>query len=111
METGALGGGSVLRDQRTILRCVDWLLAHEEQIEGRWWTELHRQALEARSPRDRRRAIEMLAARVDPIPKVTDEPRGPVTVNVAIVSTERAGLTAQGNGVAIRIRGGNGNST
>lgn len=56
-------------DTRTVLRCVDWLLAHKEPIEAHWWEELQRQALHAKSPRDRRHAIEALASRVDPVPK------------------------------------------
>src|SRR3990167_8630373 len=69
MATGVLGGSDPRADERTILRCVDWLLAHKEPIEAQWWEELHRQATSARSPRDRRHAIEALASRVDPVPK------------------------------------------
>lgn len=69
MATGDLGGSSVRADLRTIRRCVDWLLAHDQPIEEQWWEELHKQATTARSPRDRRHAIEALASRVDPVPK------------------------------------------
>jgi hypothetical protein len=56
-------------------------------------------------------AIREVLSRTDPPPKPGDEQPGPVTINVAIVSTGRAGLPTQGNGVAIRIGRGTGSST
>jgi hypothetical protein len=53
-------------------------------------------------------AIREVLSRTDVVPKSGDDDRGPVSINVVIVSTGRAGLPAQGNGVAVRIGRGNG---
>lgn len=51
-----------------------------------------------------------LLDRTDPVPKAGDGDRGPITVNVAIITSEAggAGHAAQANGVAIRFSGGDG---
>lgn len=71
-DTGGSGGktaGSPVKDARTILRAVDWLQAHEEDIPSQLWQETATIATTCKSPRTRLRAISMLADRFDPIPK------------------------------------------
>jgi hypothetical protein len=107
---GVLGGSSPRSDARTVVRCLDWLLAHGEPIEEKLWQEAYDIALHCTDPRAQLRAIELIGDRIDPPPKATDEQRGPVSIHVAIVTTDRAGLPSQGNGVAVRIGRGNGDS-
>ena len=51
--------------------------------------------------------------RTAPVPKAGEGERGPITINVAIVTSEAggAGHAAQANGVAIRFSGGDGDGT
>jgi hypothetical protein len=49
-----------------------------------------------------------LLERTAPVPKGDDGERGPVTINVAIISSEVAGHQAQANGASVRFIGGAG---
>jgi hypothetical protein len=95
MAAGGTGGLGQNTESRLVLRCVDWLLAHNEPIEEQWWNELHKQATSARSPRDRRHAIEALASRVDPVPKAIVQANltGPVTISWMSESPTRPALS------------------
>lgn len=70
MAEGALGGTSAVRDARTIVRCIEWLLQHGEPIEEKLWERAYDLALNCPDPRASLRAIDLIADRIDPAPKV-----------------------------------------
>ena len=55
------------------------------------------------------RCAEIALDHLDPAPKWSPEPTGPVTLNVLIVSSEAARLAAQTNGGAVRVVSSQGN--
>lgn len=105
-----LGGEALAGHQRAIVKAVDWMQKHDEPIDEKTWEGIWEIAQTAKRASVRLKAYAMFTNRFDPEPKAGDEFRGPVSISVAIVTTDRAGLPSQGNGVAIRIGRGNGDS-
>lgn len=66
---GALGGTMPRSDARTIVRCLDWLLQHDEPIEEALWKEAYAIATSCKDPRARLKAIALIGDRIDPVPK------------------------------------------
>ncbi len=59
-----------MSEARAILRCVDWMQRHQEPIDERMWEAIYDIAANSEADfRAKLRAWEMLADRVDPIPK------------------------------------------
>lgn len=56
-------------DEATILRCVDWFRARGREASQELWDGIHEIAVNAKRPSVRLRARQMLADRIDPIPK------------------------------------------
>lgn len=61
--------------RRRLLRCVEWMEAHDAHVDVEIWEEVRDTMLHANSRRTRLIAARVLADRLDPVP------RGPVIVN------------------------------
>lgn len=82
-------GGVVARDsdhgasdEATVIRCVDWFRARGREASQELWDGIHEIAVNAKRPSVRLRARQMLADRIDPIPKAPtlEVHTGPVNI-------------------------------
>lgn len=102
--------GETREADQQLLRAVDWMRQRGENIDAQIWEGIWQIAQKAKRHSVRLKAFQVFASRVDPEPRSGDDNRAPVSISVAIVTTDRAGLPSQGNGVAVRIGRGNGDS-
>ena len=104
-------GGRDRKADRELLSAVAWMRQHEEPLDEEILADVLEIGRRAKRPSVRLAAYREFLSRWDPPPKDSDEPRGPVSIHVAIVTSGRTGLSAQGHGVAVRIGRGNGDRT
>jgi hypothetical protein len=108
-ELGPLA--QTLRRPREVLKCVDWMLEHDEPVAANLWDEVYRIAMHSRSHRAKLHAIRILADRFDPTPRAptVQLDAGPVTITWQSPSTTapapfRPGFTTPSTPTALEPR-------
>jgi hypothetical protein len=103
-----------MSEARAILRCVDWMLKRSEPVDARMWEAIYEIANNPEADfRARLRAWEMLADRVDPVPRAVDGSDNPaaitaVQINILPAAGSHPPSRLPSGGVDLHLDSGNG---